>query len=117
MVDSAICALMKFSEAPVVVGEALSALSELLDCDTRKHQGGVINNPHPSFSAEGDTDATKTTRRPSVATRFAATPTNDTAVDGTAVAGQGTRTAIASAAAQGPLRRRRRRRKPEGGER
>ena len=115
MVDSAICALMKFSETPAVDAQALSALASLLDRRICRHEGDMLESQHLSFSIQGDTDATKTIRQPSVATRSIATTTNDTHVDRTATSGQGSRAGIAGAAAKGPPNRWRRTRKPKGG--
>lgn len=115
MLDSAICTLMKFSETPAVDAQALSALASLLDRRTCRHEEDVLESQHLSFSIQGDTDATKTTRRRSVATRPTATTANDTEVGRTATAGQGTRAAVADAAAKGPPGRLRRTRKPKGG--
>ena len=115
MVDSAICALLKFSDAPVVNVEALRALADLLDHCICQDIGGVIDNSHSGFSLQGDTDASDTTRRPSVATRFAATSANDTWVGRSATASQGTRTAVAGAASEGPSARPRGSCKAKGG--
>ena len=115
MVDSAICTLMKFSEAPVVDAQALSALASLLDRRICSHEVGMLKSQHLSFSSQGDTDATKTTRRRSVAARSTATTANATEVGRTSTAGQGTRAAVAGAAAKGLSSRRRRAHKPKGG--
>jgi hypothetical protein len=115
MADSAICALMEFSEVPSVNAKALRALASLLDRRIGQPEEGVIKSQHLSFSSQGDTDATKTTRRRSVATRPTTTTANDTEVGRTATAGQGTRAAVAGAAAKGPPVRLRRAHKPKGG--
>ena len=115
MADSAICALMEFSDVPSVNAKALRALAGLLDRRIGQHEEGVIKSQHLSFSSQGDKDATKTTRRRSVATRSTATTANDTEVGRTATADKGTRAAVAGAAAKGPPGRLRRTRKPKGG--
>ena len=115
MADSAICALMKFSKVPAVDAQALSALADLLDRRLYRHEEGVLESRHLSFSTQGDTDATKTTRKRSVATRSTATTTNDTRMGRTATAGQGRRAGVAGAAAKGAPHRLRRTGKPKGG--
>ena len=62
MVDSAICALMKFTEVPVVDVEALGALADLLDHCVCQDNGGLIDNSHSGFSLRGDTDASRRER-------------------------------------------------------
>jgi len=106
---------MEFSEAPSVNAKALRALADLLDRRIGQSEEDVIKSQHLSFSSQGDTDATKTTRRRSVATRPTGATANDTEVGRTATAGQGTRAAVAGAAAKGPPGRLRRTRKPKGG--
>jgi hypothetical protein len=115
MADSAICALLKFSKVPMVDVEALGALAGLLDRIVCRDDGGVIETPHPGFLFRGDTDASETTRRPSVATRFTATTANDTEMGGSAAPGQGARAVVAGAASKGSSRRLRGRRKSKGG--
>lgn len=115
MVDSGICASMRFSEVPVVEGESLGALKSLLERYVLKDKVGVIKHQHFSSSPRGDADANKTIRRLSDATRFTSTATDDTSVGRVASAGQGAGTAVAGAAAQGASPQGWGTRKPKGG--
>jgi len=115
MVDSGICASMRFSEAPVVEGESLRALKSLLGRCVLKDKGGVIKHQHFDFSPRGDADANKTPQRLSESTRFSSTATDGTSVGRVASAGQGSGSAVAGAVVEGASPHGRGTRKPKGG--